>query len=906
MSDYQIEDETRLLALCALMPFFDNRYLRELSVVDTLVIETLLSDERVITHPMHSNSYRLREDVANGVLDYLRNQHPEDETAIHAHIFRTIAGLLRRQPDEYTVLDEDIFLHHFDNLCSIHATNMQWSTIRTYVTEAQSIPLRGRRHLQYVAFFDAYTAIRLQDYAYGEAILDDLLQQENLEADLRLKAWRGLATAAFYRTHFDRALELNQQVLAYAQSTGNRMYEGLALLNLAVIYMELEEYRQALIFCLQSLRVFHHLRNWSYEVSALYHAGILSMYLGRWIHAEEYSARATTIYEQHGMLGHLGFIYWQRGYLRHILGDEAASEAAYLRALPLAESAQYGQPSLAMDVHLYLGLLYQTQNRWDAALRYYDRALVIAAQLDRQHQICFIHYRRGQAFQQQGRLAEALEAFQAAIDGIETLGSATQGEDVKISLFGTTQQLYEATVLLLLELGRPTDAFHYVERARSRAFLDSLAKKSPELSAALARPVVTLADVQAQLPPDALLLEYYTTGVLPRGEHLINSIPDSNTRLRAHLTLPPQVILFAIAHDRFEVLRPALNPNSLRPQIGDRYPGRHLLHGRLPQHLYERLLAPAADLQAGKSTLYLVPHGPLHYVPFTALRSAAGKYLIHSGGPAVAHATSATILMRRCLGRPPTQATGILAIGFDDPLGEQPLHYAEAEARHVARLLGGEAWTGTEPKSARLIEAGQQLRWLHIAGHARFKPEDPLGSDLYLGQDDALDARAIIRDLTLAADLVTLSSCTSGVTHVVPGDELRGLQRALVFAGAPTVVCTRWEARDLVALLIMDYFYKRLRAGYAPAAALRDAQVAVREMTVQELGALFETWYATGDELATALGAPAAALQETRATTRELGGPVHSTLLDSLADSPDLRPFADPILWAPFMVVGRA
>src|SRR6185369_569659 len=248
-----------------------------------------------------------------------------------------------------------------------------------------------------------------------------------------------------------------------------------------------------------------------------------------------------------------------------------------------------------------------------------------------------------------------------------------------------------------------------------RAFLDTLVKKSPELYEALAQPVVTLADVQAQLPAGALLLEYFTTGVLPSGEHMINSIPESNARLRQHLTLPPQVILFAITRDRCEVHRPALNPNSLRPPVGDRYPGRHLLHGRLPQHLYDRLIAPAAALLAGCRMLYLVPHGPLHYVPFTALRSASGQYLLHPNGPALAHAPSATILLRNCIGRPPARGSATLALGFNDPLGEQPLRYAEAEAQHVARILGGAAWIGMAPKSERLIAAGSSIRWLHIA-----------------------------------------------------------------------------------------------------------------------------------------------------------------------------------------------
>jgi CHAT domain-containing protein len=322
------------------------------------------------------------------------------------------------------------------------------------------------------------------------------------------------------------------------------------------------------------------------------------------------------------------------------------------------------------------------------------------------------------------------------------------------------------------------------------------------------------------------------------------------------------------------------------------------------------------------SVLYLIPHGPLHYVPFTALRSAANKYLLRAQGPALAQAPSATILLRNCLGHTPGQGSGMLAIGFNDPQGDQPLRFAEAEARHIAQLFDGLAWTGKEPKSQRLIESGRQVRWLHIAGHARFNPHDPLGSYLLLGDHDALDARAIIRDLELSVDLVTLSSCTSGVTHIVPGDELRGLQRALLYAGAPTVVCTRWEARDLVSLLIMDHFYTSLGQGHTPAVALRDAQVAVRELTMRELVALLDRWRAGGSDLASVVGEVAEALHAAEAATRELAGSELVEILDRwraetdelAADlaaaigpaTPNMCPFADPILWAPFMVVGRA
>ncbi|MEP7190833.1 MAG: CHAT domain-containing protein, partial [Roseiflexaceae bacterium] len=480
-------------------------------------------------------------------------------------------------------------------------------------------------------------------------------------------------------------------------------------------------------------------------------------------------------------------------------------------------------------------------------------------------------------------------AYAQAIEGIEALRDATDAEEIKIGLLGTAQQAYESMVLLCLALDRPAEAFHYVERARSRAFLDLLAKKQaladPALFDALAQPVATLAEVQAQLREDALLLEYFTIGVLPRGESLINQLPPENTRLRAHLTLPPQTIIFAITRDRMEILRPQLDPNTLRPQPGDPDPSQRLLRDRLLTHLHAQLIAPAEALLGGRTLLYLIPHGPLHSVPFMALRSAAGAHLLDAAGPAIALAPSATVLLRNCLSRPlgKVQHTlELLALGYNDQ-GEHALRYAEAEADHIARLAGGQAWVGAAATNQRLIDAGPQTRRLHIAGHAAYDPHDPLGSYIQVGKDERLSARAIMRNLELEADLVTLSACMSGQSQVISGDELMGLQRAFLYAGAQAVVCTLWQAADFVALLVMDRFYMALHSGSPPATALRDAQVALRDMTGRDLLAALDRWQGDDPAFVAALGA----------------------LPELPPEALDATIYADPFYWAPFMLVGN-
>lgn len=924
---YEIDRD--LLAACAILHRLDAELICAVAGCAPSRAAALLAGDMV--EPGEGGP-RLRAEVAAQALARLRAERPADEIALHTRAFAAYLAKLERSPlAARSPDDEDDCLRHLDALFILVGTQMDWQTILNHALAVRAAGVAQPRHRQRLDLYEGYVAIRTQEYERGERILAGLLAQDIVDADVRIKALKGLADDSFYRSHYDQALAYYRRLYTAAEAAGDEIYQGLALLNMGLVYYDLEHYDQALDHCERSLPFFQARGDRVREAHTRYHTALYSLYLGRWNDAQAHGDRAAELFESLGLENYLGFLYWLRGYLQHILGDEAASEAFYLRALPLAESPQHGQPSLALDVWLHLGFLYHTQGQWAAALDHYDRALAIATQLDRQQRISLIHYRRGLALQSQGRRDDALAAYRAAIDGIEALGSLTKAEEVKISLFGTTPQLYEAIVLLCLELGHLAEAFHYVERARSRAFLDALAARPVpgeaeprERPAALGAQNVTVADVQAHLPADALLIEYFTSGVLPRGEHLLNSIPAANVRLRAHLTLPPRVIMFAITRERFEVRPLDLNPNPLRPPIGDHYPGRHLLHGRLPQHLYERLIAPAADLLRGRGILYLVPHGPLHYVPFTALRSAGGQYLLDADGPALAHAPSATILVRSCLDRPPARGADMLAIGFDDPHGAQPLRYAEVEARHVARMFGGSAWTGLEPKSQRLIAGAARARWLHIASHARFNPGDPLDSALYLGPDDALSARAIIHDLNLDVDLVTLSSCTSGVTHVVPGDELLGLQRALLYAGAPTVVCTRWEARDLAALLVMDYFYAGLRHGRLPAVALRDAQVALRELTSESLTELFGRWRAEGSELGAVLGAPADALRDAQAAVRALAGPELAELLRQWrAESGELaaaldegsspgrgsagdRPFADPVVWAPFMLVGRA
>ncbi len=82
--------------------------------------------------------------------------------------------------------------------------------------------------------------------------------------------------------------------------------------------------------------------------------------------------------------------------------------------------------------------------------------------------------------------------------------------------------------------------------------------------------------------------------------------------------------------------------------------------------------------------------------------------------------------------------------------------------------------------------------------------------------------------LSLPAELVTLSGCGTGLNVVVGGDELLGLKRGLLYAGAQGVLLTLWDVNDQSTAEFMKLFYERLRTAPDKAKALQGAMKEVR------------------------------------------------------------------------------
>jgi len=116
---------------------------------------------------------------------------------------------------------------------------------------------------------------------------------------------------------------------------------------------------------------------------------------------------------------------------------------------------------------------------------------------------------------------------------------------------------------------------------------------------------------------------------------------------------------------------------------------------------------------------------------------------------------------------------------------------------------------------------------LHLACHGLFRADNPMFSAVKL-HDGWLNA-ADVMQLNLKDALVTLSACESGRNTVLLGDEVIGLPRAFLGAGAASVVVSLWLVQDESTVTLMTHWYRELRERTGRAAALQAAQQALRE-----------------------------------------------------------------------------
>jgi CHAT domain-containing protein len=239
----------------------------------------------------------------------------------------------------------------------------------------------------------------------------------------------------------------------------------------------------------------------------------------------------------------------------------------------------------------------------------------------------------------------------------------------------------------------------------------------------------------------------------------------------------------------------------------------------LEPHLNEEASNGSEDTVAPRK-LVIVPHGLLYSVPFHALFDGE-SYLLERFE--ISYAPSAKVYSL-CQTRTSRGLDNVLALSVPDPLIPAVTRETQAVARSFpeAELLNDRQAT-----LAALRAKAPGCDALHLACHGMFRSDNPMFSSLKL-HDGWLTAADVLQ-LDLSGALVTLSACESARNEVFAGDELIGLTRAFLGAGASTLVASLWLVQDETTPELMSIWYEHLSTGVGRAAALRKAQLALKD-----------------------------------------------------------------------------
>jgi CHAT domain-containing protein len=554
--------------------------------------------------------------------------------------------------------------------------------------------------------------------------------------------------------------------------------------------------------------------------------------------------------------------------------DLNTAEKSYQQAVNVAATASLPREEAA--AYLNFSRFYRSTKQYTKASSAIDRGIRALQRVDEAYDLPVYVAERAEVEAALGDARSADASFRRASSLVEGLLVNAPSSQVKSGMIAAMSDIYLGHFRLAWErLHDAPYAFQVIETARGRALLDSIrsaresgpatpkqvqaeneiarlqrslmhdpltpgqTKHTLDLldraymqlrplelgrqkeTALLRRKPATVQAVQSQLRPEEALIEYVLD---ERGSHAV-LIRRSGLDVRS---LPPRSHVSALARSFVTAVRSGNDG-----------------HGA-GQEIYGELVKPL--LEPGIDSLIIVPDGPLHLVPFAALRSQSGKYLAET--ITLSAAPSATIYQMLSAARKHEDAPKpFLGVAFSPPeqgqaipsatrgIGDlrsgslKPLRFAREEISEAAKTFGSEGirLEGAQASEAALkSEPLGKFRIIHIAAHGVSDATEPDRAGLVLApgapnEDGFWQAREIVQS-RLNADAVVLSACETGSGRLQGQEGVMNLARAFLVAGARSVVASLWAVDDRSTTTLMESFYTHLKTGSTVSAALREAQ----------------------------------------------------------------------------------
>ena len=568
--------------------------------------------------------------------------------------------------------------------------------------------------------------------------------------------------------------------------------------------------------------------------------------------------------------------------LARLDSEDAPDAAAANYDFAVAELGSSRQSLREVAAHIEAARALALKDRLELAQKHLKTAIAGMERAEFADADWKVAYISGILWQMNAQPDEAVVAYFASIEKLESLRSGV-GEDQRQAFTDSDwmSDLYARLVATLSDLGRDQEAWQYSERAKARIFVESLQGRQfkeaipPKSQVGLAVLEKQMIDLRLKLAPEndlalrssgssAMALKSQLSDLearftlareraglsRSRASQAVARKPLGLLDLQAKLKqldktgmiieyaiLPDGLTAFLIGSRSFEQVSWKVNIQTLAEEVrqlrgllADRSSGEELgpIAARVAQSVWFPL---AAKLPTEARHLMIAPAAFLNYLPFQMLPLSGGEQLIDRF--TISYLPSASTLGLLGKAEPLGRDLFLGALGSVAVEGWPPLSGTLAEVKGIANIYSG----ATVVKEYALthdavLQALRDHEIVHLATHGIYDSHAPLFSALLTSPATNQPARVSLYELTdiqLKAKLVVLSACDSGTGKLFQGDEIAGLTRTILSAGAKTVVSSLWTVDDESTALLMQAFYKELGRGRSPSTALRSAALAVRK-----------------------------------------------------------------------------
>jgi len=669
-------------------------------------------------------------------------------------------------------------------------------------------------------------------YRSALTLLNNLLDRVTLESPFETAMTRYHMVECYLSLNrYTEAQELAQKVIMDCRIFKADYELARTLLFLATVEATLGNFAAAQAALVEAESIFTSRGAASWIATIQLWRGRISLKQGNPAVAYQESIAATSAFESDGQQVNDAAAALLQGQALFDLGEFASSAIAGKKTLNIAQ--HYNVPALRYAAHLLLGRVAEAQNNCHHAIRRYRAA---AATIERLQRGLTITLRPG-FLEDKGEALRRLITLQfksgdpaGAFEAIERAKSQIWLDYLmnRERLHWVRDDSHSRALIEELEHLRsehqwfyrlahdPADSLEHpktvnaeqtaaelmIRERRMRAITEQLYLRAEDGQKINQIAGVSLEEIQQALAEDTVLIEYYNDG-----EQLWAFTLDQST-IEIHRLSITNEVLNRLVRQLQANMSSALNvpPNS-SSSLSLTQLARSILQG-----LYNLLVEPLG-LQQIIKRLVIVPYGALHFLPFHLLFDGM-NHLIELYEVVIM--PSAGLVTRQS----PKRAPGALAIVHS---WENRLPYTQIEAQIVKRIFGGRIYA--ESAANRSVFEAKPVQILHIATHGSHRLDQPDLSFLQLADGQLYGDDVMQQDFSY--ELVTLSACETGRANVAASDELIGIGRSFLYAGAGALVLSLWRVSDVSTVNLMERMYTFLQAGESKAAAMREAQKSI-------------------------------------------------------------------------------